>query len=85
MYKFYADRLEYAEGFWTAEKKTIKYDKITETNLKRGMVQKKYNLGSIILSTPATSNEQGKSNSGIKILDIEDAEEIYEKVQHLIG
>ena len=35
-YKFYKDRLEYAEGFWTAEKKTVKYDKITETSMRRG-------------------------------------------------
>ncbi|MBW2108982.1 MAG: zinc ribbon domain-containing protein [Deltaproteobacteria bacterium] len=27
-YRFFRNRLEYAEGFWTAEKKTIKYDKI---------------------------------------------------------
>jgi hypothetical protein len=37
-YKFYKDRLEYAEGFWTAEKKTIKYDNVTETTLRRGII-----------------------------------------------
>ena len=30
-YKFYADRVEYTEGFWTAESKTIKYKNIIET------------------------------------------------------
>ncbi|MDD3116891.1 MAG: hypothetical protein PHO45_05935, partial [Victivallaceae bacterium] len=25
-YKFFRDRLEYAEGFWTAENKTVKYE-----------------------------------------------------------
>jgi membrane protein YdbS with pleckstrin-like domain len=84
-YKFYPDRLEYAEGFWTAENKTIKYKNITETNLRKGIIQKKYGLGTIILSTPATGIQQGRARSGIRISDIENTEEIYNKVQSLIG
>jgi membrane protein YdbS with pleckstrin-like domain len=83
-YKFYADKLEYTEGFWTAENKTIKYKNITETYLRRGVIQKKYGIGTIILSAPATNNYQGVASSGIKILDIENPEKIYERVQLLI-
>lgn len=84
-YKFYRDRLEYAEGFWTAENKTVKYDKITETSMRRGIIQKKYGLGSIYLATPATGFSQGRATSGIRITDIENPEQVYEKVQELIG
>lgn len=84
-YKFYPDRLEYSEGFWTAENKTIKYKNVTETNLRKGIIQKKYGLGTIILSTPATGIQEGRAQSGIRISDIENTEEIYNKVQELIG
>jgi len=84
-YKFYRDRLEYAEGFWTAEKKTIKYDKVTETALRRGIIQKRYNLGTIFLTTAATGFSQGRAMSGIRVRDIKDPEKVYEDVQRLIG
>ena len=38
-YLFFRDRLEYAEGFWTAEKKTIRYDRNSETSMRRGVIQ----------------------------------------------
>lgn len=84
-YKFHKDRLEYVEGFWTAEKKTVKYDKITETAMREGVIQKKYELGTIFLSTPATGFNQGQATSGIKIQDIKYPTKIYEAVQHCIG
>jgi membrane protein YdbS with pleckstrin-like domain len=84
-YTFYPDRLEYGEGFWTAESKTIKYKNVTEVNLRRGVVQKKYGLGSLVLSTPATGGERGRSRSGIQIRDIENSEEVYDQVRKLFG
>jgi len=84
-YSFYSDRLEYAEGFWTTENKTIKYKNITEANMRIGVIQKKYGLGTILLSTPATGIQQGKARSGIRILDIENIEKIYNKILELIG
>lgn len=84
-YRFYGNRLEYAEGFWTVENKTIKYDKITETAMRRGILQRKYGLGTIFLATPATGFQHGKSMSGIRIHDIEEPEKVYDAVQHLIG
>lgn len=84
-YSFYTDRLEYAEGFWAAENKTIKYKNITEANMRKGIIQKKYGLGTIILSTPATGTQQGRARSGIKISDIENVEEVYKKILELIS
>jgi len=83
-YRFYRDRLEYAEGFWTAENKTIRFNNVTETALRRGVIQKKYGLGTIFLSTPATGFQDGKAYSGIRICDIENPEKVYEAIQKLI-
>ena len=84
-YLLYPDRLEYAEGFWTAENKTIKFKNITEANMRTGVIQKKYGLGSILLSTPATGIQQGTAKSGIRILDVENTKKIYDKILELIG
>ncbi|MFP4191239.1 MAG: PH domain-containing protein [Candidatus Hydrogenedentota bacterium] len=84
-YRFFKDRLEYAEGFWTAENKTINYDKVTETAMRRGVIQRKYGLGTIFLATPATGFQQGQTASGIQIRDVEEPEEVYAAIQKLIG
>lgn len=84
-YRFYRNRLEYAEGFWTTENKTIKYDQIIETGMRRGIIQKKYGLGTIFLATPATGVQQGRATSGIRIRDIKQPETVYEAVEKLIG
>ena len=84
-YRFYKNRFEYAEGFWTLENKTIKYNKVTETSMRRGIIQRKYGLGTIFLATPATGFQQGRAMSGIRIADIENVEEVYAAVQKLVG
>jgi membrane protein YdbS with pleckstrin-like domain len=83
-YRFYSDRLEYAEGFWTAENKTISYSSVTEASLRRGVIQQKFGLGTIYLATPATGLSQGRAISGIRITDIPDAEAVFATVQQLI-
>jgi membrane protein YdbS with pleckstrin-like domain len=83
-YKVYEDRLEYAEGFWTVENKTVKLKNVTEANLRRGVIQKNYGLGTIILSTPATGYQQGRARSGIRIADIQNPEHVYNKILELI-
>lgn len=84
-YRFYPDRLEYVEGFWTAEQKSVPYDRITEVNLRRGLIQRMYGLGTISLTTPATvSASAGRSYSGIRLQDIREPETFYESVKTLV-
>ena len=82
-YTFYPDKLEYFEGFFTVEEKTIALDRVTEVQLRKGAVQKKYGLGTILLATPASS-VGGRSASGIRILDIENPDEVYAQVKRLV-
>ena len=97
-YSFFNTKLDYFEGFLTVEEKTIKYDRITEVNLRKGFFQRMFGVGTIILSTPATAGGGGGANtgmavlggllgagaSGIHILDIKNPDEVYAKVKGLI-
>ena len=84
-YTFYQTKLDYFEGFFTTEEKTIDYKNVTEVNLVRGIIQKKYGLGTIVLSTPATGMAGGRARSGIRIQDIPDADRVYQQVKGLIN
>jgi hypothetical protein len=57
---------------------------VTEANLRRGVIQKNYGLGTIILSTPATGYQQGRARSGIRIADIQNSDYVYNKILGLI-
>jgi membrane protein YdbS with pleckstrin-like domain len=83
-YNFYSDRLEYSEGFWTSENKVIKYKNVTEINLRNGIMQKMFNLGTIILSTPATGGVRGRAISGIKLADLKNSEAIYNELLKIL-
>lgn len=78
-YRFYRDRLEYTEGFWTIEHKVIQYRNITEVMLRRNIMQRICGLGSVYLMVPAWG-----ARSGISITDVRHAEKVYQKVQQII-
>jgi membrane protein YdbS with pleckstrin-like domain len=83
-YNFFEDKLDYFEGFFTTEEKTIDYKNITEVNLRKSVFQKMYGLGTIILSTPATGYAHGRARSGIHIRDIPHPDRVYQQVKALI-
>jgi membrane protein YdbS with pleckstrin-like domain len=83
-YRFYNDRLEFYEGFFIIQEKTIKYGNITELNLRRGFLQRHFKLGTIIISTPATGYSRGRAVSGIRIRDIAEPESVYNKVKEIV-
>lgn len=83
-YKLYPDRLEYAEGFWTVEDKAIRWDRIQEASMRRGVVQKRYDLGTIYLTTATGGGPQNRGG-GIRLSDVERPEEVYETVQRLVN
>ena len=93
--KIYDDRLEFEEGFFTINKKEIRFKDITEVNLRKGIIQQTYGLGTIYLATAATSSSRpnpfsilglgSSSGSGITIPDIQNSDEAYEKIKQLVG
>lgn len=83
-YTFYPTKLEYYEGFFTVEEKTIDYANVTEVNLRKGVFQKMYGLGTIVLSTPATTHASGRVRSGIHLRDIANPDRVYKQVKDLL-
>jgi membrane protein YdbS with pleckstrin-like domain len=84
-YRFYRDRLEYISSTLSREEKTIDYRSVLEVDLKIGPVQKGYNLGTIVLSTPASIGMQNNTRTGgIRVADIPDPQTAYERVRQLV-
>ncbi|MDX2027819.1 MAG: PH domain-containing protein [Alphaproteobacteria bacterium] len=94
-YKFYDDRLEFEEGFFTINKKIIKYKDIREVTLRKGILQRACGLGTIYLATLATGSTSyasaavafgfgNVSASGICVRDISEPDEMYEKIKTLV-
>jgi membrane protein YdbS with pleckstrin-like domain len=83
-YRFFPHKLDYFEGFFTVEEKSINYDNVTEVNLRKGVFQKMYGLGTIVLSTPATGFGNGRARSGIHIADVRNPDRVYQQIKDLI-
>ena len=60
-YRFFHNRLEFEEGFFSINKKVIKYRAVKEVTLRKGIFQRIYGLGTIYLATLATGSS-GTSN-----------------------
>ncbi len=74
VYEFLDDRLIYYDGFWSRSKKELMYSSIREIGYNESIFQRKYNLGTIVVSTPA--NEK---RAGLHLMDIRDVETTYTK------
>ena len=56
-YRFFADHLEFEEGFFSINEKVIRYRDVREVTLHKGMFQRLYGLGTIYLATLATGDK----------------------------
>jgi len=94
-YKFFPDRLEFEEGFFTINKKVIRLRDVKEVTLHKNILQRMYGLGTIDLATLATGsaprsnvfNALGFGNvsaSGIGVRDISDPDGAYERIRRLV-
>jgi len=79
-YVFYPDHIEYYEGFWQVERKIINYRSITEVDLKKSLLQRMHNIGSIHVLVPSL----GGKYSGIIIADIKHPEKVYQFLQKAV-
>ena len=94
-YRFYADRLEFDEGFFSINKKVIKFRDVKETTLRKGILQRSCGLGSIYLATLATGSTRNTnpfvalgfgnvSASGVIVRDISDPDAAFEQIRQLV-
>ena len=84
-YKFFRNKLDYSEGVFTVGDRSISFDGIIEVNLVRGMSQRMFGLGTIVLSTAVTDDIVSHSRREIRIVDLEYPEILYKKVKAIIS
>src|SRR5262249_19812102 len=94
-YRFFPDRLEFEEGFFTINQKVIKFRDVKEVTLRKNIFQRIYGLGSIYLATLATGSSPGSnvftalgfgnvSASGVGVRDIPNPDEAFEKIRSIV-
>jgi uncharacterized membrane protein YdbT with pleckstrin-like domain len=94
-YRFFADHLEFEEGFFSLNKKAIRFGDVREVTLHKGFFQRMYGLGTIYLATLATGSYRNfsafaalgfgnVSASGISVRDIRDPDQAYEKIRRMV-
>src|ERR1700689_2786451 len=94
-YHFFADRLEFEEGFFSINKKVINFRNVKEVTLRKGILQRLYGLGTIYLATLATGSTPRSnpfvalgfgnvSASGINVRDITDPDQAFDKIRQMI-
>ncbi|MFT5050443.1 MAG: membrane protein YdbS with pleckstrin-like domain [Chlamydiales bacterium] len=80
-FRFTRFKLDYFEGFLTIEEKTIPLANVAEVSLRRGLVQKRHNLGTIVLKAPTPGVGAA---AGIQLHDVENPEDVFEAVKGLV-
>src|SRR5215470_8682880 len=99
-YRFFADRLEFEEGFFSINKKVISFQNVKEVSLHKGIFQRLYGLGTIYLATLATGSLPGSnafgpfgfwalgfgniSASGVSVRDIANPDAEFEKIRRIV-
>jgi membrane protein YdbS with pleckstrin-like domain len=94
-YNFLDDQLEFEEGFFTINRKVIKYRDVKEVTLRKGILQRIYGLGTIYLATLATGSTTSYnpfytlgfgnvSASGVGVRDVPNPDEAFEKIKGLV-
>ncbi len=94
-YRFFADRLEFEEGFFSINEKVVRFRDISEVTLHKGVFQRLYGLGTIYLATLATGSSGNfnpfvalgfgnVSASGVSVRDITDPDQMFERIRQLV-
>jgi membrane protein YdbS with pleckstrin-like domain len=93
-YNLFSDRLEFEEGFFSINRKVIKFRDVEEITLRKGPLQRIYGLGTVYIATLATGisssyNPFGAigfgnvSASGVSVRDIPNPDDAYDRVKKL--
>ena len=80
-YNFYKTKVLFEDSFLNLAQKEVKYKYIREVTMRQSFIQRWFNIGNIILFTNA---ETGVDN-GIRIVNVENAREIYTKIKEIMG
>ncbi|MFW9854452.1 MAG: PH domain-containing protein [Candidatus Thorarchaeota archaeon] len=86
-YRIFPNRIEYFEGLFTVEQKTVKFADVSEIYLRKGVFQKRFNVGSIFLTTKGgmfpVLGMRGALGGGMALRNIENPDGIYQQLKEL--
>jgi uncharacterized membrane protein YdbT with pleckstrin-like domain len=94
-YRFFDDRVEFEEGFFSINRKVIKFRDVKEVTLRKGFLQRFYGLGTIYLATLATGSSPGfrpfhaigfgnVSGSGLSVSDVQNPDQTFDQIKQLV-
>ena len=95
-YRFFDDHLELEEGFFSVNRKEVRYADVKEITLHKGFLQRMCGLGTIYLATLATGSSPQSSSfgslgfgnvsaSGVSVRDIRDPDQEYERIRRIVN
>lgn len=84
-YRFFKNRVEYEIGWLSLNTKTIRYEHIVKTEMRKGFFQRKFNVGNICLIYAPTQVFGSEGMLRFSLKDIENPDEVYDMVQKVIG
>lgn len=95
-YRFFNDHLELQEGFFSVNRKQVRYADVKEVTLHKGFFQRMCGLGTVYLATLATGSSPESnafsslgfgniSASGVSIRDIADPDREYERIRQMVN
>jgi uncharacterized membrane protein YdbT with pleckstrin-like domain len=86
-YRIFENKLEYYEGFFNRQQRTVVFDQVIDVVLKEGVFQQAKSAGSITLVTQQlVSSGDGKlSNRSVVLKNIPNPQEVYDLIRNLAG
>lgn len=79
VYTFYNDRVVFKDSFLNVSEKELKYKNIREITKRQTFIQRYFNIGNIVLF----SNAETGFVSGVFMMNIEDVDDVYQKVKEI--
>ncbi|WP_404308958.1 PH domain-containing protein [Neorhodopirellula lusitana] len=78
-YRIYSDRIEFEEGLFATQKRTLLFDKVIDVSVRQGVLQQTVGVGTVSLVTQQlVSRGEGKlANRTIQIADVPNSNEVY--------
>lgn len=84
-YTVFPDRLEYEEGWWNHQRRTLVFSQIIDVELTEGVLQQTQGAGTITLTTQqlVSAGEGQLSNRKIAFTNVPQPKEVYDLVRSL--
>ncbi len=85
LYRVFSDRVEYNEGLWNRQYRTVIFDQVIDVELTEGVLQQTEGVGTVTLVTQqlVSMGEGRLSNRRISMTNIPDARGVYDLIRSL--